>query len=92
VKTLAIILLIGMLAMAAGANLCRIGQLQAIALTAHDPNIRHQLVLAWLEANVKHCSNNQLLFILNNLAAWMGTADSSEIRSFIYDNFKRDKE
>ena len=91
-KYLAIIFLVGILALAAGANLCSIGQLKAIALSTHDPTIRHQLVLAWLEAHVKQCSNNQLLFILNNLAAWMGTADSIEIRGVINDNFKRPKE
>jgi len=46
-----------------------------------NPSERHQRLLEWLTANGDNCSSEQLAGIWNNLAAWAGTADSSELRS-----------
>jgi hypothetical protein len=34
----------------------------------------------WLTTNGDNCSSEQLTNIWNNLAAWVGTADSQELR------------
>jgi hypothetical protein len=35
----------------------------------------------WLSTNGDNCSSEQMVIIWNNLAMWLGTADSSEIRA-----------
>lgn len=48
-----------------------------------NPSDRHQQLSMWLTTNGNNCSSEQLVVIWNNLAAWAGTADSSELRSKI---------
>ena len=46
-----------------------------------NPTERHQRLSEWLTTNGSSCSTDQLLAIWNNLAMWVGTADSSELRA-----------
>lgn len=46
-----------------------------------NPSERHVRLSQWLTVNGDLCTTDQLLLIWNNLAAWAGTADSSEIRA-----------
>lgn len=46
-----------------------------------NPSERHVRLSQWLTVNGDLCTTDQLLLIWNNLAAWVGTADSSEIRA-----------
>ena len=46
-----------------------------------EPALRHSQLSMWLTTNGNSCSTEQLLVIWNNLAAWAGTADSSEVRA-----------
>jgi len=45
-----------------------------------NPTERHQRLLEWLTINGNACSSEQLVIIWNNLAMWVGTADSAELR------------
>lgn len=49
----------------------------------HEPSLRHQQLSMWLTTNGDNCSAEQLTVIWNNLAAWAGVADSSELRGKI---------
>ncbi len=90
-KEAIVIVLLGVLLMAYAANNCNLGQLYALSMTTHDPSIRKDLTLSWMKSNAKQCSNQELMQIYNNLPQWLGTSDNHEIRSVIYENFKREK-
>ncbi len=90
-KEAIIIVLLGVLLMAYAANNCNLGQLYTLSMTTHDPSLRKDLTLSWMKSNAKQCSNQQLVEIYNNLPNLLGTADNHEIRSIIYENYKRDK-
>jgi len=90
-KEAIIIVLLGLLLMAYAANNCNLGQLYTLSMTTHDPSVRKDVTLSWMKSNAKNCNNQQLIQIYNNLPHWLGTADNSEIRSVIYENYKRDK-
>lgn len=49
----------------------------------HEPTLRHMQLSRWLTTNGDNCSSEQLVVIWNNLAAWAGVADSSELRGKI---------
>jgi len=91
-KEAIVIVLLGLLLlMAYAANNCNLGQLYTLSMTTHDPSLRKDLTLSWMKSNAKHCSNQELTQIYNNLPSLLGTADNHEIRSVIYENYKRDK-
>jgi hypothetical protein len=90
-KEAIIIVLLGLLLMAYAANNCNLGQLYTLSMTTHNPSVRKDVTLSWMKSNAKNCNNQQLIQIYNNLPHWLGTADNSEIRSVIYENYKRDK-
>ena len=90
-KEAIIIVLLGVLLMAYAANNCNLAQLYLLSMNTHDPSLRKDLTLSWMKSNAKQCSNQQLVEIYNNLPSLLGTADNYEIRSIIYENYKREK-
>jgi hypothetical protein len=59
---------------------CTITEFYGISLLG-DPSLRHSQLSMWLSTNGDNCSSEQMVIIWNNLAMWLGTADSSEIRA-----------
>jgi hypothetical protein len=61
---------------------CTITEFYNISLLG-DPSLRHSQLSMWLSINGDNCSSDKLVIIWNNLAMWVGTADSSELRGKI---------
>jgi hypothetical protein len=68
---------------------CNIGEFKHISFTIHEPSERKQLTLSWIKNN--RCNREQLVFIYNNLASWLGTADNLEIRNLIEKKYQDGK-
>ena len=68
---------------------CDIGKFKEISFTVHDPNERKILTTLWIKNN--RCDKEQLVFIYNNLASWLGTADNLEIRNIIEKQYQYGK-
>ena len=62
---------------------CSVFDLQSLALSTHDPNVRNRLVIQWLKDNGNKCSYDRLVYIQNRRSEWLGTADSLEIQTMI---------
>jgi len=62
---------------------CLVSDLQALALSTHDPRDRRAAVLKWLQSNGKFCSEEKLLLIQNRRAEWLGNADSFEMQTLV---------
>ena len=61
---------------------CTISDFYAITWLG-DPSLRHSQLSMWLSINGDNCSSDQLVVIWNNLAMWVGSADSAELRGKI---------
>ena len=71
---------------------CDHWNLSTIAHTTHDPTIRKQLTLEWLKQNGSKCDKDELTWIYNNTASWLGTADNEVFRTMLIDFYaKKDK-
>jgi vancomycin permeability regulator SanA len=79
---ISIILLCVVLARSAE-NRCSVYEFQSIVLMAHDPTERHKLAVQWLRESGNRCSPQQLMYIQNRRAEWLGTADSLQIQNMI---------
>ena len=64
--------------------LCNIRQFERIALTTHDAAQRRKLVYQWLEKHGPDCRQVDLMYIYNNSAVLLGTANHPELRELIY--------
>jgi len=71
---------------------CNHWDLRLIAYTTHDPTIRKQLTIDWLKENGSKCDKDNLTWIYNNTALWLGTADNEVFRTMLIDFYaKKDK-
>jgi hypothetical protein len=66
---------------------CSTSEFRLIALQTHDPASRSELIRKWLQQNIQNCTQEQTVYLYNNLAAWLGTSDSLEFRSIIEDHY-----
>jgi hypothetical protein len=64
--------------------LCNIRQFERIALTTHDAAQRRRLAYEWLEKHGPDCRSVDLMYIYNNSAVLLGTANHPELRELIY--------
>ena len=68
---------------------CNHWNLSTIAHTTHDPTIRKQLTLEWLKQNGSKCDKDELTWIYNNTASWLGTADNEVFRGMLIDFYMK---
>ena len=52
---------------------CVLEEFKIISLNTHDPNLRTQKAIDWLEQNQKGCSESNWGKLLTNLPNWLGT-------------------
>ena len=67
----------------APASTCFVAQFKSLSLRTHDPELRANLVRAWLERNVTTCTDVQLATLLSNSPIWLGTALTLEITAIL---------
>lgn len=58
---------------------CKVLDLKTLALTTNDEQIRVKLTEEWLAKYVRYCAIDQLVVMKNNLPAWLGTANTTQI-------------
>jgi hypothetical protein len=64
--------------------LCNIREFERIALTTHDAEKRRKLAYRWVEEHGPNCRQSDLMYIYNNSATLLGTANHPELRELIY--------
>ena len=84
----ALLLLVALLVPAQESNRCIVTDFYGLSWIG-DPTLRHTELSRWLTTNGSNCNTEQLLTIWNNLAAWAGTADSSEVRTKVLHFYAR---
>ena len=67
---------------------CDIGALQVKTLSTHNPAERESNFLIWLEENLRQCDVKTLTKIRNQIAIWLGTGDTKEVREKIDSSLK----
>ena len=66
-----------------GGSECSVAQFKSLALNTHNPSLRSEKILAWLQKFSTNCSLEKMLLIRANRSFWLGTADSHEITEAI---------
>ncbi len=66
-------------AVAAGPSGCSVSEFRALALDTHDPRLREERALKWLDAHLRDCNLAQLRAIGSNRGAWMGVAETATL-------------
>ena len=64
--------------------LCNIRQFERIALTTHNAEQRRRQAYQWVEQHGPDCRPVDLMYIYNNSALLLGTANHPELRELIY--------
>ncbi len=62
---------------------CLLADFRALALTTHDPQVRLESAIAWLQSQSSFCSLDQLKILNNYRASWMGSADHPKVQGLI---------
>lgn len=62
---------------------CLVADFKTLALVVHDPQLRAQQALAWLQKNLSGCSKEQLEIIQSNSASWLGHALTPQISGWM---------
>ena len=62
---------------------CIVANFKSVALTVHEPLARSAKAFQWLQQNAGICSLDQLMFIRDNRASWLGTSDSPAMAALI---------
>jgi Ni/Co efflux regulator RcnB len=62
---------------------CLVSEFRAMALGTHDVAERGQRAADWMRRNAADCSEEQLRVLSANRAAWLGTADSTQLMATI---------
>lgn len=60
---------------------CLLSEFRAVALSTHDPELRHQRALEWIKTFAGNCTPDQFLTLRNNRSLWLGTSDTNEVAS-----------
>ena len=76
---------------AADHNQCSVHQFKAIAYTHHDPTERYLKTMSWLKKNGPNCSQQELVFLYNNLANFLGSSLTQEY-AFLIEEWYWEKE
>ena len=63
---------------------CTIGDFRRLTLTVHNPTERGTQAIEWIKERADSCNADKLKYILSNLGAWLGTAETPEISSVLY--------
>ena len=64
--------------------LCNLRQFERIALTTHNAEQRRRLAYQWIEQHGPDCRQVDLMYLFNNSATFLGTANHPELRELIY--------
>ena len=62
---------------------CIPGKFRALSLLTHDPALRKQHALTWLQTNGMACDAEKLITIINNRRVWLGAADDAAVEEAI---------
>ena len=82
-KWLAFIFLLLILPITGAEPNCKVSELQGNVMQLNMPTERLNMMLSWLKINGPYCSKEKLLYIQNQRALWLGTADSAKAQSLI---------
>ena len=86
-RWLLLLLLLGLVGAVAKGG-CYVREFYGIAYTVHNPTLRHQEMVAWLNQNARYCKPSDYTVLWNNLPEWAGTADSAMLRGLIIHGYK----
>jgi hypothetical protein len=86
-RWLLLLLLLGLVG-AVAKNGCYVREFYGIGYTQHDPTLRHQEMVVWLDKNAPFCKSTDYIVMWNNLSEWAGTADSTKIRELVIHGYK----
>jgi hypothetical protein len=58
---------------------CSVAEFRALALDTHDPRLREERALKWLDTHLRDCNLAQLRALGSNRSAWLGVAETATL-------------